>query len=111
MDEILKQKGLVHIDDWLDETMKKELVKDSMEAYLYKFFEWARLPAVDQNRVRATFENEHKLFCTYEGKPYRVTGASRLGDIWLAEDLNRTRGYDLRVYINQCSDWRKQPEL
>lgn len=46
-----------------------------------------------------------KLFCQYKGKRYRCTGASRMGDVWLAEDFSRDSGYDLRVNVGECSDW------
>ena len=63
-----------------------------------------RLPAL----MKMAFQewiNQYKLFCTYEGKRYRVTGASRLGDVWLAKDFNQESGYDLRVDIDKCSEW------
>jgi hypothetical protein len=50
-----------------------------------------------------------KLFCTYKDERYRVTGASRMGDIWLAKDFNRDVGYDLRVDLDECSGWTPTP--
>ena len=46
-----------------------------------------------------------KLFCTHSGTRYRCTGASRMGDVWLAKDVKRDTGYDLRVDVTECSDW------
>jgi hypothetical protein len=55
------------------------------------------------------FYKKYRLFCTYEGKRYRVTGASRLGDVWLATNFERQHGYDLRVNVDKCSEWRESP--
>jgi len=51
---------------------------------------------------------EHLLFCIYKMEKYRVIGAGRLGDVWLTKDFNREQGYDLRVYVNECSNWSKK---
>lgn len=51
------------------------------------------------------FMRHHRLFCTWKGKRYRVTGASRMGDVWLASDFDRETGYDHRVLIHECSEW------
>lgn len=67
-----------------------------------------RLPAV----MRIAFHewiSEYNLFCTYNSVRYRVTGASRLGDVWLAEDFTREDGYDHRVDLDLCSDWSDKP--
>lgn len=53
------------------------------------------------------FMKDNKLFCIYKGDKYRVTGASRLGDIWLAKDFNIDTGYDLRVCVKDIVSWSK----
>ena len=58
----------------------------------------------------AEWTEQFKLFCTYKGKTYRVTGCSRLGDVWLAEDFERDCGYDKRVLHTECSNWSPTPE-
>ncbi len=51
-----------------------------------------------------------ELYAMYKGKIYRCTGASRMGDVWLAKDWTRQNGYDLRVYVNEIEKWfRKAP--
>lgn len=45
------------------------------------------------------------LFCTYKGKRWRVTGGSRLGDIWLTSDPTKDIGYEERVYVTECDQW------
>ena len=80
------------------------------EIYARIVFSLFRLPAsaaLDMN----TFILKLKLYCTYEGERYRVTGASRMGDIWLSKDFNRTSGYEKRVMVDQCSEWANTPNL
>lgn len=90
-----------HIDDWIDEP-----AADEGEALAKVFFRKARRPAIEQlDNWRVT----HPLFCTYEGSRYRVTGASRMGDVWLAADLARVNGYDKRVDVEKCSNWSGEP--
>lgn len=69
-----------------------------------------RLPAWMQNTFHPQIE-KYRLYCTYRGETYRVTGASRLGDIWLRSDLSLDTGYDPggRVSLAECSDWRPEP--
>lgn len=89
---------MTHIDDWLDSHQPTY----PGELFAKEFLEHARRPAIDQDHK---WQAEHPLYCTYDGKRYRCTGASRLGDVWLASDLGRTSGYDLRVDVAQCSRW------
>lgn len=67
-----------------------------------------RLPAaiqVDFGRFMA----ERHLFCDYAGSRYRVTGASRFGDVWLHSDFKVDTGYEHRVAIDSCSNWGPTP--
>lgn len=92
-----------HIDDWLD---RPSFVVEggAKEAYARWVFEFFRLPAYKQVMYRP-FMQAHRLFCTFEGKRWRVTGASRLGDVWLTSDFQRDTGYDRRVNVDGCSEW------
>ena len=47
----------------------------------------------------------YKLFARCGDVWYRVTGASRLGDIWLSLDFDRTHGYDRRVLLDSIQEW------
>jgi hypothetical protein len=91
---------MTHIDDWLD---KPRLPSDPAN-YAGFVLEFARMPAWKQFAY-GPFMKEHKLFCTYEGERYRVTGASRMGDVWLARNPDQEHSYDLRVDVDKCSDW------
>ena len=51
------------------------------------------------------------LFCTYKDAVYRVTGCSRMGDVWLTEKLDdKYAGYSKRVTIGECSKWSNHKE-
>lgn len=94
---------MTHIDDWLD-THKPA---NKGEQHAMRFLEFARGPAHgNENRG---WMGEHPLFCTYKGETHRCTGASRLGDVWLTKDLSQDRGYQLRIYVDECFEWREQP--
>ena len=91
----------IHVDEWVDACKFNQTVG---EKYARWFFFLARLAAIYRMDWANWFKH-NKLFCTYEGTRYRCTGASRLGDVWLAKDYTRETGYDLRVDLSKCSDW------
>tara|TARA_R110002167_G_scaffold191865_1_gene394215 strand:- start:89 stop:469 length:381 start_codon:yes stop_codon:yes gene_type:complete len=85
-----------HIDDFIDDP--------STDAYASWFFNLARMPAM----ARYKFEKQiapYKLFCDYEGRRVRVTGASCLGDVWITDNHDRDSGYDNRINVDSCSNW------
>ena len=87
----------MHVDEFIDHNFGE-----------HKYARWVllyfRLPAVLNLEFRE-FMKDHKLFCNYKGNRYRCTGASRMGDVWLTKDFNRDGGYDLRVDVEDCSEW------
>ncbi len=88
------------VDDFID-----RIGADPYAQWMFMHF---RLPAWQQ-AAWSKFIAGRRLFCNFYGRRYRVTGASRLGDIWLATDFSRVVGYDLRVDINACSAWGPEP--
>lgn len=63
---------------------------------------------LNQHAWQKVFGNR-KLFCTHNGIRYRVTGASRLSDIYLTQDFESC-GYEQRgVDVDECSDWSETP--
>ena len=86
----------MHVDEFIDDYQS-----DPYARWMLMHF---RMPAEMQLAFRP-FTKNHKLFCTHQGQRYRCTGASRLGDVWLAADFSRDTGYDLRVDIAECSEW------
>ena len=92
----------LHVDVWLDIPAKDESEKIAKE-----FLEQSRKPAMTKDY---TWMAENPLFCTYkDNKTYRCVGASRLGDVWLSSNLEKESGYDIRVAIEDCVNWRKNP--
>ena len=87
----------MHVDDFID----SDFGENCYARFVLNYF---RLPAVLKMDF-SEFMRQHQLFCTYDGKRYRCTGASRLGDVWLAEDFMREDGYDLRVDVADCTNW------
>lgn len=77
---------------------------DDKVAYAAWVLHLMRLPAA-QKLSWSKYIDKYKLFCDYEGKRYRVTGASRMGDIMLADKFDSANGYSLRVMPHSCSNW------
>lgn len=110
-----KKKKPVHIDEWLD----LHAISDVMGSrgfenadYVHFMLDYFRRPAW-MKMAHSKFMDRHALFVDYEGGTYRVTGASRLGDIFLAKNLSRGNGcgYDLRVNfdLTKLTNWRDTP--
>ena len=97
---------LMHIDEFIDGNGSNEMGKNNYPRF---FFTLRRLPAVLQCDFNEWI-SQYKLYCTCGGKRYRVTGCSRLGDVWLAKDFNQSTGYDFRVDVTECSDWSDKNE-
>ncbi len=79
-------------------------IDKTVSAYAQWVLHFFRLPAAQQHAWKEFF-GDKKLFCTYKGKRYRCTGASRYGDVWLNEDLKADAGYQLRVNVFDCESW------
>jgi hypothetical protein len=86
----------MHVDDFIDSYRT-----DAYASFVLHHF---RLPSTVKEKFNA-FVADYKLFCSYHGKRYRCTGASRLGDVWLSSDFQRKTGYEHRVDVDECSDW------
>ncbi len=82
-----------HVDDFIDDP--------TSDRYAASWFESFRRPAYD----KCLKPDDRKLFATYRGDRYRVTGCSRMGDVWLDPDFGRECGYTHRVDVSECSDW------
>lgn len=80
----------------------------SRDPYARFMFSYWRLPAYMMMDF-APFMKERYLFCTYQSNRYRVTGASRFGDVWLTRNFRQESGYEQRVNIDDCSDWSAKP--
>lgn len=90
-----------HIDDYIDDYQEN--------AYARFVFNHFRLPAGQMMAFRP-WMSQFRLFCTHRGERFRVTGASRLGDVWLTRDFEREDGYEVRgVCVDDCTDWGREP--
>lgn len=88
---------MTHIYDWLEQESKTEA-----ETIVRKVLDFRTRAAYYQ---MTNTPPPYKIFCEYQGKKYRITGASSMGDVWLAESLEREQGYDHRVDIDDCSNF------
>ncbi len=82
--------------------------KNDSELYARYILMHFRLPAILQMAF-APFIEGKRLFCTCGGERWRVTGASRLGDVRLAADILKDSGYDVRVNVEDCTAWSAEP--
>lgn len=90
-----------HVDDFIDYGLEYNTPE---EKYARWFFMLARLSAVLSCHF-SEWIGQYRLFCTYKDERYRVTGASRMGDIWLVKNFEQDSGYDHRVGFAGCSYW------
>lgn len=90
-----------HVDDFIDDP--------TSDRYAASWFEAFRRPAWDKLKKPDT----RKLFATYEGRRYLVTGCSRMGDVWLHSDPSYDgMSYEKRgVDVDACSGWSPTLEL
>lgn len=86
----------MHVDDYID-----GLDGDPYAQFVLNLF---RLPAMQTMRWAKQIERS-PLFCTWQGKRFRVIGASRLGDVWLTSHFSATSGYQHRVDVEHCTEW------
>lgn len=90
-----------HVDDFIDDP--------ETDVYASWFLTLHRLPAILKFKFADQIK-QYKLFCDYEGERWRVTGASRLGDVWLTKNFDQSGGYQERVSIDRCSNWNPFPD-
>ncbi len=95
------KKEYTHVDDFVEDYTKSN--------YARWFLFLKRLPANLQADF-AEFIEPFTLYATWKGKRYRVTGASRLGDVWLTSDFKRDTGYEHRVDVDDLTEFGKVPE-
>jgi hypothetical protein len=96
---------MTHVDDFIDSF---EFNEPESVVYAKWLFNQFRLPATLKMKFDIILDH-FPLFAVYEDEIYRVTGASRMGDVWLAIDFNRTTGYDKRVLVSQITEWSNTP--
>ncbi len=86
-----------HCDEYIDDPATPEVLR--------KFLAWARSPAHGH-----LLPKPHPiLFADYEGQTYRVTMASRLGDVGLNKNFDEEYGYQTRAPVEMLSNFRGEP--
>lgn len=103
-----KKRMIYPIDEWLEAGAVSDTMRDKSLAYAHFMFSYFREPAWMKS-IHAPFYEGRKLFVDYEGKTWQVTGASRLGDIWLKQLKPLTTAfYDKRIDLDfsKLSNWR-----
>lgn len=82
-----------HCDDYIDDPEAPECLR--------KFLDYARSPA------HGAFRDDPKpeLYARWLGGRVRVTMASRLGDVGFNFALDRERGYEKRVAVEDLTDF------
>lgn len=84
--------------------------QDMSEQYARFVLHHMRLPAHLRSALQAFFRVP-PLYARFAGHVYRVTGASRMGDIWLHSDLSAEYGYVRRIFPNSVEAWGLEPTL
>lgn len=67
-----------------------------------------RMPAADKYVLKSA-GIDPKLFADLEGTTYRLTMASRMGDVGITKDFEQDMGYDTRVPLEKLSNFRGEP--
>lgn len=81
-----------HCDDFIDDPSTPEPLR--------AFLDFHRAPAIaQQGKTRPT------LFAKHNGQIVRVVMASRLGDVGITKELDRTHGYEARVAVQELTDF------
>ena len=102
-------KHFKHIDDFLEDSW---IINKFPElAYPHFMFTYWRQSAAVKS-AHAPFMTQFELYVDYQGRSWRVIGASRMGDVWLTKHFHKTHGYDLRVDPNfeLFTNWRNKAD-
>jgi hypothetical protein len=86
-----------HCDEYIDDPSAPEVLR--------KFLDRARAPA----HGLLLPDPFPILFADHEGQTYRVTMASRLGDVGITKNLDKDSGYELRVPVEVLTNFRDKP--
>lgn len=84
-----------HCDDYINDEAAPKVLRDYLRV--------ARAPA--HGAFERAKGNDPSLFANYAGKRVRVVMASEIGDVGIAYALNRDHGYDLRVGIEELTNF------
>lgn len=86
-----------HCDDYIEDPSQPEVLR--------KFLERARAPA----HGLLLPDPFPTLYADLEGQTYRVTMASRLGDVGITKNFSKDIGYERRVWLEKLTNFRSEP--
>lgn len=89
-----------HVDEYIDDYRGNK--------YARWFLFLKRLPVGLQSDFNIWIK-DFRLFADYGGKRVRVTGASRLGDVWITSNHAQDCGYERRVDVSELSRFGGRP--
>lgn len=92
----------LHVYDWLETPTEENHPNREGIFYAKRWLHEFTKPAMFKNNAWLA---KSPLFVEYKGEKYRCTGASRMGDVWLASNLATEYGYDKRVDVEDCYNW------
>lgn len=95
------------VDEWLDYG-HLDCTGDPSLSYVHFFFTLHRMPSNDKS-IHSQYTNQFKLYADYQDQTWEITGASRLGDVYLKR-LGSSAFYDHRVALDfeKFSNWRRE---
>lgn len=95
---------MIHVDEFIDAYTPSTMANYEGILHAKWFFTLYRLPAILKVDFRK-YLSKYELYCTYKGERWRVTGCSRMGDVWLSKDMTQVIGYQERVDVTECNEW------
>ncbi len=88
-----------HCDDYITDPKTPECLR--------LFLDYARAPASSPVRK----EKQPLCYADYQGRRYKLTMASRFGDVGISTVMHAEHGYDLRVPVCELSNFSTQRQF
>lgn len=98
-----EERSPTHVDDFIAYGTSNDEPEEKYARWVLDYFRGSAICKTDFNE----FMKDNLLFCRHNCEKYRVTGASRLGDIWLTSNFEQDTGYELRVCVDTCIYWER----
>jgi hypothetical protein len=90
-----------HCDDYISDKTQPKCLR--------KFLLYKRIPAYWAVKRWKSSWGLPVLFATHKGARVRVNMASRFGDVGITTNLQALNGYELRVSLEELSDFSESP--
>lgn len=87
----------LHCDDLIGD--------ESQPKCLRRYLRWHRWPVKYQIKALGWGFKEPKLFADYKNNRVRVVMVSRFGDVGITNNLETVQGYDLRLAVQELSNF------